>query len=281
MKQNIEVKSTVPIRKKIKNGNRIKKFTAHIPILIEKKNFIVKTANDRSEFYQALKLRHNIFHWELQQKTKRSGIDKDKFDKSCDHIIIIDKRSGSLIGTYRLQSSLHTRKWYTESEFHIKHIKMLPGVKLELGRACVHPEHRNGVTIALLWEGISHYVEACGADYLFGCSSIKTLDPLEIRNIYYYLLQKGHIVHDFQVRPRGKFKSPGLKRHLKRYPTSPHEFSDTDMKNKLPPLLKSYLKVGAVLLGTPALDRSFKCYDFFTLLELSNLKKERVRKPRD
>ncbi len=281
MKQNIDVKSTVPVYKKQRNGNRIKKFNALIPILIEKENFIVKTADSREELFQALKLRHAVFHQELRKKIMRTGIDKDKFDKQCDHIIIIDKRIDQIIGTYRLQSSLHTSKWYTENEFHIKKIKALPGIKLELGRACVHPEHRNGVTIALLWEGISSYVEASGADYLFGCSSINTVDVDEIRDIYYYFLQKGHINHDFQVRPRGKYKSPVILRHIKRFPTANQEINELIMKDKIPSLLKSYIKLGAVLCGSPAMDRNFKCYDFLTLLELSNLKRERVRKPRD
>ncbi len=259
----------------------MKNFRAHIPILIEKKNFIVKTADSREEMHAALKLRHDVFITELLHKSKRSGIDKDKFDKLCDHLIIIDKRSNQLIGTYRLQSSLHTKKWYTATEFHMKRIKKLPGVKLELGRACVHPEHRNGITIALLWEGISAYIEASGTNYLFGCSSIKTTDQDEIRNIYYYLLQNGHLSLDHRVRPKGKFKVPGMMRHLKQYPNPEIEISELYVKDKIPALLNSYLKVGAIVCGSPALDRSFKCIDFLTLLDVKSLKSERIRKPRD
>lgn len=267
--------------KKLKRSNRLKNFRAHIPILIEKKNFIVKTADSNEELKAALKLRHDVFLTELIQKSKRSGIDRDKFDKLCDHLIIIDKRTDMLIGTYRVQSSLHTRKWYTDTEFHMKGIKMLPGIKLELGRACVHPEHRNGITIALLWEGISAYVEASGTSYLFGCSSIKTMDKEEIKSIYYYLKQNGHLCHEHRVRPKGKYKVPGMMQFLKRYPDATQQIDPHDMKDKIPSLLNSYLKVGAKVCGAPALDRAFKCVDFLTLLDVSNLKRERVRKPRD
>jgi putative hemolysin len=259
----------------------MKHFRAHIPILIEKKNFIVKTADSKEELFAALKLRHDVFLTELLKKSKRSGVDKDRFDKLCDHLIIIDKRTNSLIGTYRLQSSLYTRKWYTATEFHMKQIKRLPGVKLELGRACVHPEHRNGITIALLWEGISAYIEASGTNYLFGCSSIKTTDREEIKSIYYYLLQNGHLSNEHRVRPKGKFKVPGMKRHLKLNPINMDEISHLYMKGKIPSLLNSYLKVGAVVCGSPALDRSFKCIDFLTLLDVSSLRTERFRKPRN
>ena len=174
---------------KMGKTNRLKNFTANISIFIDKKNFVVKTANSPQELHEALMLRHDVFLTELLKRKKKSGVDKDRFDKTCDHLIIIDKRINRIIGTYRLQSSLHTKKWYTATEFHMRQIKKLPGNKLELGRACVHPEYRNGVTISLLWEGINAYIAASESSYLFGCSSIKTMDKEEIKQIYYYLKQ--------------------------------------------------------------------------------------------
>lgn len=262
-------------------NSRMKNFRAHIPILIDKKNFIVKTADSREELHMALRLRHDVFLSELLNKQKRNGMDRDRFDKLCDHLIIIDKRSGNLIGTYRLQSSLHTKKWYTATEFHMKQIKRLPGVKLELGRACVHPDHRNGITIALLWEGITAYVEASGTNYLFGCSSIKTTDRHEIAMIYNYLLKTGHLSHEHRVRPRGKFRVPGMKNKLLKLHQDELIGLDFKMRDRIPSLLNSYLKAGAKVCGSPALDRSFKCIDFLTLLDVSELQYNRIRKPRD
>lgn len=260
--------------------NRMKNFRAHIPFLIEKKNFIIKTADSKEELYAALKMRHDIFLEELLKKRRRSGMDMDKFDKLCDHLIIIDKRTNTMIGTYRLQSSLFTKKWYTATEFHMKHIKKLPGTKLELGRACVHPDHRNGVTIALLWEGITAYIEASGTNYLFGCSSIKTTNRDEIKQIYYYLNQNNHLSHEHRVRPRGKYLVPGMRRQLRAQPQA-EIMANVTMKDMIPSLLASYLRVGAKVCGSPALDRNFKCIDFLTLLDVSSLQTQRIRKPRD
>ncbi len=256
---------------KVGKGSRIKNFSAHIPIYIEKKNFIVKTADSPDELYAALRLRHDVFLQELLKRKKRSGLDKDRFDKFCDHLIIIDKRSGNLIGTYRLQSSLHTKKWYTATEFHIRYIKRLPGNKLELGRACVHPDHRNGITIALLWDGISAYIGASKSSYLFGCSSIKTMDKEEIKQIYHYLKQNGHLSEEHKVKPKGKFKVPGLKRGVKKHLHSLETIDHLVMKDKIPSLLASYLRVGAKVCGIPAIDRSFKCIDFLTLMNVEDI----------
>ncbi|MDI3503305.1 MAG: hypothetical protein PWP64_241 [Candidatus Cloacimonadota bacterium] len=259
---------------------RMKNFRAHIPIMIEKKNFVVKTANTREELYAALKLRHDVFLFELLKKRKRSGLDKDKFDQLCDHLIIVDKRNNMLIGTYRLQSSRFKQKWYTATEFHMKQINRLPGTKLELGRACVHPDYRNGITIALLWEGISAYIKASGANYLFGCSSIKTTDRKQIHNIYHYLLQNGHLSNEHHVRPRTRFKIRGTIRQLQSNPDSTL-INAAQMKDIIPSLLASYLKAGAKVYGSPALDKNFKCIDFLTLLDVSHLQEKVLRKPRE
>jgi len=254
-----------------KSPNRLKNFRANLPILIERSNHIIKTADSTEELNAVLRLRHLVFLEELLHRKKKSGKDKDRFDKTCDHLMIIDKRTGELIGTYRLQSSLHTKKFYSATEFRMKSIQKLPGNKLELGRACVHPDHRTGLTIALLWEGIRAYVTASQTDYLFGCSSIKTMNKEEIREIYHYLSSQGHMLDLHKLRPRTKFRVPGFKRHLRRNPS--HKLSlELNHRELIPSLLFSYLKAGAKVCGAPALDKSFKCIDFLTLLSADEIK---------
>ncbi len=262
--------------------SRLKDFRAHIPISLEKRNYIVKTADNNEELRAALKLRHEVFLEELLKRKTKSGIDIDCFDKQCDHLLIIDKRNDTIIGTYRLQSSLHTKRWYTATEFHMKHIlKGLPGNKLELGRACVHKDYRNGVTIALLWEGIHAYVQASQTNYLFGCSSIKTMDKEEIKGIYHYLKEQGHLTEEMKVRPKGKFRVPGMAGHLRKLKKKPYVSVADDSSihgQSIPPLLKSYLKVGAKVCGVPALDRDFRCIDFLTLLKVQDISEAYNRK---
>lgn len=258
--------------------NNIRNYTPKIPIYVDKKNFIIKTADNAIELSEALRLRHDVFIEELLHKKKKSGLDIDHFDRRCDHLLIIDKRNNKLIGTYRMQSSLHTRKWYTATEFHMKHIRKLPGNKLELGRACVHPDYRNGVTISLLWEGIHAYMLASDTKYMFGCSSIKTMDKEEIKSIYYYLKQQNHVSDEHKVRPRTRFSVHGLRRHLKKHPHHHGDIDTSVILDKIPTLLQSYLKVGAKVCGRPALDKSFRCIDFLTLLDVTEIRAQYTRK---
>jgi len=271
----------VKVMTKAISRSKIKNYAPKIPIYLEKKSFIIKTADNAQELYDALKLRHEIFIEELLHKKKKSGMDIDHFDRKCDHLLIIDKRNNKLIGTYRMQSSLHTKKWYTATEFHMKHIRKLPGNKLELGRACVHPDYRNGVTISLLWEGIHAYMLASDTRYMFGCSSIKTMDKEEIKHIYYYLKQQNHITDEHKVRPRGKFNVHGLRRHLRKHPHSHGVVESIEVLQKIPSLLQSYLKAGAKVCGSPAIDKSFRCIDFLTLLDVADMGEKYLRKQKN
>jgi hypothetical protein len=45
---------------KLKRPNRLKNFSAHIPIYIEKRNYIVKR-QFQEELREALRLRHEVF----------------------------------------------------------------------------------------------------------------------------------------------------------------------------------------------------------------------------
>lgn len=279
MKKN-QAKSNIvhTIRHSLHN-NRIKNFHAKISIIIEKQNYIIKTAENAEELQKALRLRHEVFIEELLHKKKLLEADIDRFDKKCDHLLIIDKRNDMLIGTYRLNSSLHTKKFYSATEFHMKHITKLPGNKLELGRACVHKDYRNGITIALLWEGIKEYLLRSDTRYMFGCSSVKTMDRDKIFSMICYFRKNGHMSEQTKIKPKGKFKIHGIRKYI-RHGCSKYydEQVEAEVKDMVPSLLNSYLKAGAKICGIPALDRSFRCVDFLTLLDVEQLTQSYARK---
>ncbi|MDZ4182727.1 MAG: hypothetical protein U1B83_07620, partial [Candidatus Cloacimonadaceae bacterium] len=83
---------------------------------------------------------------------------------------------------------------------------------------------------------------------------------------------------ELKVRPRGKFKIPGMKRLVRRNPTHAGSYEHVLYKDKIPTLLQSYLKVGAKVCGVPAMDKSFKCVDFLTLLHVKDIEKAYTRK---
>jgi len=64
----------------------------------------VMTARTPGDLVDAQRLRWRVFADELGASltAPRSGVDSDRFDAFCDHLIVRDNHSGEVVGTYRL-----------------------------------------------------------------------------------------------------------------------------------------------------------------------------------
>lgn len=236
------------------------RFRQKVAVHQSSENFILKTAANPFELRQALQLRHEIFYKELQNKETSDRLDVDELDLLCDHLLILDKKTGRVVGTYRLISSLFSNRFYSEGEFELQEILALPGTKLELGRACIHQDYRNGAIINLLWKGIVEYVKKTNAQYIFGCASVQTTDLVETSRMLGELRERGLSTSEHNVRP-----TPNYRSELFEVKT------ETPEKVELPALIQSYILAGAKFYGDPALDRDFSCYDFFMMLKVSEM----------
>lgn len=236
---------------------------------IENENYILKTAEKLAEFYPIFKMRQQAFLLNDETCKIPFRIDIDEHDFTYDHIMIIDKRSGRICGTYRMKTSLSSADFYSENEFELKSFLKEPGIKLELGRACIHPDFRNGAVIDLLWKGIAHYAHMTNARYLFGCSSVKITDPNAVGRLMSYMNVEQMTSQEYGIRPTSEFSMGQL----------PECETDLDEAKKLlPPLLRSYLQAGSKVHGAPALDRDFKCIDLLTILDLRNVQGSYARR---
>ena len=235
-------------------------YKPNVKIHFETPSFEVKTADNFQDFYAALLLRGKVF------KNSLINIDFDEYDLIFDHLIVKDKKKNKVIGTYRINSSKFTNKFYSASEFDLTEFLSLPGNKLELGRACIHKKYRNGKTIDLLWKGIGRYAKATNTDYVFGCTSIKSTEINTICGISKFFHEKNIMDEKYKISPKNNFS---IERFYK-------EFVDEDMESKdfqVPPLLKSYLFSGAKVCGHPYFDYDFKCTDYLTVLDMKNVNK--------
>ncbi len=245
-----------------------KPYNPYIPMNFSRKNLVVKTVEGQQEFFDALKLRYRVFY-EEKVGAVAGGIDRDLYDEVSDLLIIKDLEHHRVVGTYRLISDTHSSKFYSESEFRVDDFLGSPGRKLELGRACIDNQYRNGAVIHLLWRGISEYAVHSDSQYLFGCSSIFTQDESVVANIYRYLASMNMWSDEYGIRPHEKYQMKD-EIDLKSFGAlTGDEIAET--KAQIPTLMKSYLKAGAKIYGQPAYDPEFKCYDLFTVLDLSKL----------
>jgi putative hemolysin len=184
----------------------------------------------------------------------RSRLDFDELDLRCSHLIVIDQLTLSTVGTYRVNSigTGGIPGFYSHSEFSIED---LPATILrngvEIGRACIAPEHRNTKVLFLLFKGLASYLAAEGKRYFFGCCSIFTRDETVGAAAYAQLLERNCVERRFAVNPR---RSPvDLRR-----PAGPVN---------LPDLFNMYLRIGARVCGPPMIDHDFGTIDFFVVCD--------------
>jgi putative hemolysin len=233
------------------------------PVSIELGKYHARLAASEAEREAACRLRFKVFNLELGEglvSSYSTGLDKDRFDYVCDHLVVEDRSSGEIVGTYRMQSGNEAqRHWgfYSAQEFNFAPYEFVQTQVLELGRASIDREHRSSEVLTLLWRGIARYAKLYGLRYLIGCSSLNSQDPAEGWAIYDQL--KLYLAPlEFRTKPTTAYVLPEDKKQPQNTP-------------RIPRLLKTYIGVGARICGEPAWDREFGTIDFLTLLDLQQL----------
>lgn len=221
----------------------------------------VTLAETRSEIIAAQQLRWRVFAEELGATlpSRVPGIDQDFYDAYCEHLIVRDEKNGRIVGTYRILSPLAARKvgsYYSENEFDLTRLMHLRPRIVEVGRACIDPDYRNGATIALLWSGLARYMIENGYEYLIGCASIGMQDGGHNAVAIYQMLKKHLAPPEYRVFPRHPLP-------LERIWAAPHP--------EMPPLIKGYLRAGAWVCGEPAWDPDFNTADLLLMLPMSRV----------
>ncbi len=225
--------------------------------------YATRLARDAAEVRAAQALRFAVFNVELNEglaESLASGLDADPFDAVCDHLLVEHVPTGDIVGTYRLQTGRTAAEnlgYYSAQEFDFRPYEPLRGQLIELGRACVHQQHRNLIVLGLLWKGIADYARDRGGRYLCGCSSLTAQDPTIGASVYADLCRKHLVTSLWRTQPLPALACPLA--HL------------AEEAPKIPKLLRAYLSIGAKICGPPALDRQFKTIDFLTLLDLQSL----------
>ena len=180
------------------------------PFILQDNGMELRLAEGRADMIEAFRLRYDVFKTELglgMDHSPASGLDQDVFDGCCDHLLVIDKTSDSLVGTYRLLpfDRVPSFGYYSETEFHLDNV-MRSGLRiLELGRSCVALEYRNGNVIRLLFRGIAEYLRRCGANALMGCASVYGVDGGDLSAIQRMLLRDFLIEPELRVTPKRGF----------------------------------------------------------------------------
>ena len=216
----------------------------------------------------AQRLRHDVFTSEpgFALAGASDGKDADRFDEYCDHLLVREDESGELVGCYRMlppSGALAAGGLYTATEFDVRALDPLRGSLVEMGRAVVREDHRNGGVVLLMWVGILAYLDRCGYDYVTGCVSVPGQGSADetpgsqIRGVRDFVLRRHAAPPQYTVYPYRPVTIEGK------------GLDDIDPAPRIavPALMRGYLRLGAQVCGDPAHDPDFGVGDFLALLD--------------
>lgn len=214
----------------------------------------------------AQRLRFDVFAGEMGARlnTPIPGHDVDLFDNYCEHVLVRDQATQQVIGTYRVLTPVQAKRvgsTYSDTEFDLTRLRMLRERMVELGRSCVHPDHRHGGVIMALWGALAEFMMRNQLDTMIGCASVPMLHNGIVSGdaaaSIWSQLKETHLAPiEYHVRPRLPL---------------PIERLDCTLAVEPPALIKGYLRLGAKVLGAPAWDPDFNTADLPMLMRIADL----------
>ncbi|HLL68608.1 MAG TPA: GNAT family N-acyltransferase [Micromonosporaceae bacterium] len=235
----------------------------------ETTGYRIEIATAGPQVRAAQRLRHEVFAGELGAvlRTPTPGLDIDEFDEYCDHLIIRVAGTDEVVGTYRMlppDRAALAGRLYADAEFDLAPLAQLRGALVETGRSCVHPDHRTGAVINLMWAGITRYLHLAGYRWLVGCASIPLADGGATAAGVWEMVRDRHLAPPaWRVQPRTPWPVDQVTRPAGRV--------------AVPPLLRGYLRLGAWVCGPPAHDPDFGVADLFLLHSMERMDPRYVR----
>lgn len=245
----------------------------------------VRLARNRREVVQAQALRYRVFHQQMgaasSLKHKLLRRDIDRFDRVSDHLLVIAPKrrrliphiSGAVVGAYRLIRSDVAERcgFYSADEFDLLPITRGFDRCLELGRSCVDPDYRSRAVIDRLWRAIAAYIVEHDIEVLFGCASFSGTDPDTHASCLSYL-------HHYHGAPQACRSRALDHRYVDMARLAKDRIDPKKAWAGLPPLLKGYLRLGAVIGDGAVIDRNFNTTDVCVILPTSEIKTRYLRR---
>ncbi|HEX3952668.1 MAG TPA: GNAT family N-acyltransferase [Stellaceae bacterium] len=225
----------------------------------------VRLAESAADIDAAQALRYRIFY-EIMGARPLAGMaqerrDFDRYDKICDHLLVLDHSRGTgaaaVVGTYRLirrAAADRLGSFYSAAEYDIGRLLAYPGEILELGRSCVDAGYRARPVMQLLWSGIAAYVVHYDIALMFGCASLPGTDPEALATPLSYLYY--HYLAPPALRPRAV-----PERFIDMRRLDPAALDPVRTLATLPPLIKGYLRLGGFVGDGAVIDEQFNSVD--------------------
>ncbi len=229
--------------------------------------YTARFASNGADITAAQKLRYALFH-------SGDGLDTDEFDEICQHVLVEEIDTGKLVCCFRflpLADGSEISRSYSAKYYDLSALTAYEGAMVEMGRFCVHPDHKDSAILRVAWSAMTTYVDEHKVDMLFGCSSFHGTDA-ETHMEAFALLKDRHLAPKhwlprvkapkvFQFAKKLKPKTPNLKLAMR----------------AMPPLLRTYLVMGGWVSDHAVVDPEMNTLHVFTGVEINRVPKGRAR----
>lgn len=239
---------------------------------IARGGYVARFAASDADRLRVGQLRHQCFVLDAGRAALAGGIETDGFDDQCDHVMI-DNTDGDLVCCFRvlaLESGAALHMSYSSQYYDLSNLLGFGAPMVELGRFCVATDVTDPDVLRIAWGALAAYVDALGAEMLFGCSSFAGVDPAAYGAAFdllaaRHLMPEGwHIgVKSTDVVPFGDLAGPVQDRR--------HAMA------QVPPLLKTYLSMGGWVSAHTVIDAEMNTLHVFTGLEIAAIPSGRAK----
>ena len=223
-------------------------------------------ASSQIDVLAAQSLRYQCFNL-----SNKDELDVDEFDALCQHVLIENLETEKLICCYRIlkfDSGKNISSSYSSQFYDLKVIENFTEPMIEVGRFCIDPEVNDPSILLTAWAALAQIVDHNETELLFGCSSFEGIEKEKYFDSF-ALLRDRYMAPDHW---RPKIKAAQV------FCYSKDLIYKVDKKKALlnmPPLLKTYLSMGAWVSDHAVVDLNMKTLHLFTGMEISKIPKSR------
>lgn len=246
------------------------------PMTAQDTPYSLRLAVTAEDLTAAQRLRYDVFVAELGGDgplvDHAARLERDAFDPYFDHLVLVDRRrdpSGldHVIGAYRVlpgDRRAAAGGFYSEGEYDLAPLLDSGRKLLELGRSCVHVDHRGGTAMFHLWNGLADYVLERDIEVLFGVASFHGTDVAALAEPLAWL----H--HHHLAPPAMRVTARAL--HRQDMALVPPEALDRKAAMAATPaLIKAYLRLGGFVGDGAWIDRDFNTTDVCLVMDTGQM----------
>jgi putative hemolysin len=238
--------------------------------------YALRLATSDEDLTAAQRLRYEVFVAELGGDgplvDHAARLERDAFDPFFDHLVLVDLRRDPagldhVIGAYRVlpgDRRAAAGQFYSESEYDLTPLLASGRRLLELGRSCVHADHRGGTAMFHLWNGLADYVLERGIEVLFGVASFHGTDVPALAQPLSWLYH--HHLAPPEMRVTARLP------HRQEMNLIPVDRLDRKAAmSATPALIKAYLRLGGFLGDGAFIDHAFNTTDVCLVMDTGQM----------